>query len=164
MSPFVSRVSSVAVATRCGLDGPGIEPGVGEIFCTRPDQPWGLPSLLYNGDGVFHGGKAAGVWRWLPTPNSSDIKERVELYLYSPSGTFYGELSYHSALHCLRHWHGCWRNHIFFEKSIGVMDICNWAGLFSFYVISISFNLQIQIMCVTSKILARRTAVLMICC
>jgi hypothetical protein len=23
-------------------------PGGGEVFCTRPDRPWGPPSLLYN--------------------------------------------------------------------------------------------------------------------
>ena len=35
----------------------------GEVFLTRPDGPWGLHSLLYNGYRVFPGGKAAGVWR-----------------------------------------------------------------------------------------------------
>jgi hypothetical protein len=34
----------------------------GEIFRTRPDRPWGPPSLLYNGYRVFPGGKAAGAW------------------------------------------------------------------------------------------------------
>jgi hypothetical protein len=33
--------------------------GWGEIFSTRPDRPWGLPSLLYNGYWVIPGGKAA---------------------------------------------------------------------------------------------------------
>jgi hypothetical protein len=32
-----------------GLDGPGIESCWGEIFLTRPDRPWGSPSLLKNG-------------------------------------------------------------------------------------------------------------------
>ena len=32
------------------------------------------------------GGKAAGAWRWLPTPYRAEVKERVEIYLYSPSG------------------------------------------------------------------------------
>jgi hypothetical protein len=27
-----------------------------QIFCTRPDRPWGPPSLLYNGYRVFPGG------------------------------------------------------------------------------------------------------------
>jgi hypothetical protein len=35
----------------------------GEIFSTRPDRPWGLTSLLYNGYRVILGGKAAGAWR-----------------------------------------------------------------------------------------------------
>jgi hypothetical protein len=48
--------SSVGIATEYGLDGPGIESGSGEIF-RRPDWPWGLPSLLYNGYRVFPGGK-----------------------------------------------------------------------------------------------------------
>jgi len=37
-------------------DGPGSNPGGDEIFA-RPDRPWGLPSLLYNGYRVFPGGK-----------------------------------------------------------------------------------------------------------
>jgi hypothetical protein len=37
-------------------------PGGGEIFRTRPDRPWGPPSLLYSGYRVFPGGKAAGAW------------------------------------------------------------------------------------------------------
>ena len=31
----------------------GSNPGVGEIFRTRPDRPWGPHSLLYNGYWVF---------------------------------------------------------------------------------------------------------------
>ena len=52
----MGRDSSVGIATRYGLDGPGIESrwGGGEIF---PQ-----PSLLYNGYPVFPGGKAAGAW------------------------------------------------------------------------------------------------------
>jgi hypothetical protein len=51
------RDSAVGIATRYGLEGPGIESGGGEIFRTYPDQPWGPPSLLYNGYRVFPGGK-----------------------------------------------------------------------------------------------------------
>ena len=64
----------------------GSNPDGGEIFHTRPDLPWCPRNLLYNGYRVFPGGKAAGAWRWLPTTSSVEVKERVELYLCSPSG------------------------------------------------------------------------------
>jgi hypothetical protein len=53
----------------------GSNPGGGEIFRTRPNQPWGAPSLLYNGYRIFPGGKVVGAWC---------------LYLYSPFGPFVG--------------------------------------------------------------------------
>jgi hypothetical protein len=59
----VGRDSSVSVPTRNGLYGPGIESQWGEIFCTLPDPACGPPSLLYSGDRVFPGAKAAGMWR-----------------------------------------------------------------------------------------------------
>jgi hypothetical protein len=59
--------SSVGIATRYEPDGPGIESGEEEIFSTRPDRPWGPPSLLYNGYRVIPGGKAAGAWSGPPT-------------------------------------------------------------------------------------------------
>jgi hypothetical protein len=61
-------------------------PGVSEIFRTRPHWPWGPPSLIYNGYRVFPGDNAVGAWRWPPTLSSTEVKERAELYLYSSSG------------------------------------------------------------------------------
>ena len=55
--------SSVGIATRYGLGGPGSNPGGGEIFRTCPDRSWCPHSLLYNGYRVFPGGKAAGAGR-----------------------------------------------------------------------------------------------------
>jgi hypothetical protein len=34
------RSSSAGIATDYGLDGPGSNPGGGEIFRTCPDRPW----------------------------------------------------------------------------------------------------------------------------
>jgi len=41
--------------------GQGSDPGVSEVFHTRNDQPWGPPSLLYNGYQVIPRGKGAGA-------------------------------------------------------------------------------------------------------
>ena len=57
------RDSSVGIATRYGLNGPGIESGGGEIFRILQNRPWGPPSLLYNEYRVFPGVKAAAAWR-----------------------------------------------------------------------------------------------------
>jgi hypothetical protein len=67
-----------SVATCYGLGGPEIESRWAAIFRTHPDRPWGPPSLLYNGYRVFPGGKAAGAWRWPPTPPGADVEWRVE--------------------------------------------------------------------------------------
>jgi hypothetical protein len=73
------QVGRDSEATLNGLDGPGSNPGEGEIFRTRPDRPWNPHSLLYNGYRVsFLGVKQQGRGIWLP-------KERVELYLHSCS-------------------------------------------------------------------------------
>jgi hypothetical protein len=58
-----------------------------QIFRTRSDRPWGPPSLLYNGYRVaFRGVKRPSHGVNLPPLSSAEVKERVELYLYSPSG------------------------------------------------------------------------------
>jgi hypothetical protein len=61
--------SSVGIATRYGLDGPGIESrGGGEIFRTCPDRPWAPPSLLYNEYRVFPGVKSGRSVTLTPHP------------------------------------------------------------------------------------------------
>jgi hypothetical protein len=58
----------------------------GEIFCAIAHRSWGPPSLLYNGYGVsFPGVKWPGRGVDHPPPSCAKVKERVELYLYSPS-------------------------------------------------------------------------------
>jgi len=79
----LGRDGSVGIATRYGLDGPGIEFRWGENFRTHPDRPCGPPSLLYNGYRVFPGVKQPRRGDDHPLPSSAEIKERVVLYLYS---------------------------------------------------------------------------------
>jgi hypothetical protein len=82
--------SVVGIATGYGLDGPGIESyWGGEIFRICPDQPWGPPTLLYNGYRVFPGGKERPGHDTDPSPPFSAVgHERVELYLYSLYGPY----------------------------------------------------------------------------
>jgi len=85
--PFIeSRDRAVGIATRYGLDGAGIKSRWRWDFSHLSRPALGPPILLYNEYRVFPGGKAAGAWRWLPTPTSAEVKETVELFLYSPSG------------------------------------------------------------------------------
>jgi hypothetical protein len=80
---FVGRYSDWLRAGRCG----DRIPVGGKVFRTRLNRPWGPPSVLYNGYRVFPGGKAAGAWHRPATSSSADVKERVDLYLYSLSGS-----------------------------------------------------------------------------
>jgi hypothetical protein len=56
--------TEVAVAVCCCFN---------EIFRNRPSRPCGPPTFLYKGYRVFPGGKAAGVYRWPPTPSSAEL-------------------------------------------------------------------------------------------
>jgi hypothetical protein len=67
--------SSVGLATGYGLDGPGSNPGGSEIFRTRPDWPWGPPSLLYNEYRSFPEVKRPGCGADHPPPPSAEIVE-----------------------------------------------------------------------------------------
>ena len=64
----------------------GSNPGGREIFHTCSDRPWGPPSLLYNRYWVFPGVKRLECGVDHPPPSSAEVRERVELYLCSPSG------------------------------------------------------------------------------
>jgi hypothetical protein len=73
--------AGITQSLRAGRSGDRIPVG-GEIYRTRPDLPWGPPSLMYSEYRVSPGGKADGAWSWPTTPSSAEVKERVELYLY----------------------------------------------------------------------------------
>jgi hypothetical protein len=78
---------SPIIPTRYGLDGPGFEsrwrqkfsapvqtgPGAHQASCTMGIRP-------------ISRGKAVGGWLSLPTPSDVEVKENVDLYLYSSSG------------------------------------------------------------------------------
>jgi len=62
-------------------------PSESKIFRIHPDQSRGPPGLLNNGYQVFpRGVKQLGHGVDHPPPSSAEVKERVELYLYSPFG------------------------------------------------------------------------------
>ena len=78
---------SVQRLATAGRSGDGIPVG-DEILRTRPDRPWSPPSLLYNVYWVsFPGVKRPGRGVDHPLPFSAGVKERVQLYLYSHSGS-----------------------------------------------------------------------------
>ena len=70
--------SVVGIATLYGLDGPGTNPDVGEIFRQRLERSWGPPSLLHNGYWVsFQGVNRAGRDIYHPPTYSAEVKEGV---------------------------------------------------------------------------------------
>jgi len=78
--------SVVGIATAYGLDGPEIESGWGGRF-SAPVQtgPEAHPASCTMGIGSFSGGKVRpGRDADLSPPSSAEVKNRVELYLYSP--------------------------------------------------------------------------------
>jgi hypothetical protein len=76
----VGRDSSVGIATAYGLDGPGIEPRGGARFSVPVHTgPEAQPASYTMGTRSFLGIRCGrGV-----TPSSAEVKNRVELYLYS---------------------------------------------------------------------------------
>ena len=84
----VGRGSSVGIATRYELERPGIEYRL-ERDVAHPSKPALGPTHppLYNGHRMsFPGVKRPGRGVDDPLPSSAKVKERVELYLYCPSG------------------------------------------------------------------------------
>jgi hypothetical protein len=83
----MGRDSSVGTATRFRLEGPGIESRWGvSIFKSVQTGP-AAHSAPYTGDiGSFLGVKQPGPDVDKLTTSNAEVKERVELYLYFPSG------------------------------------------------------------------------------
>jgi hypothetical protein len=80
---------AVDIASRCGLDGPGIESRSG-FFRNRLD-----PAFCTTGTGFFPWVKRPGRGVDYPPPSSAEVKERVELISTPPMGLcdlYWGEL------------------------------------------------------------------------
>ena len=83
---------------QAGRSGNRIPVG-GETFRTRPDRPWDPPSLLLNGYRVFPWGiKRPGRDIHHPPPSSFEVKERIQLHLYSRCGLSWPVLGWNFAL------------------------------------------------------------------
>jgi hypothetical protein len=90
---YRGRDNSVDIATRYGQDGPAIESRWGAIFSppvqTGPEDP---PAYYAMGTGSFPVVKQPRRDVDHPPLSSTEVKERVELCLYSPSGPSWGVL------------------------------------------------------------------------
>ena len=88
--------SSVGIATGYGPDGPGIESRWGARF-SAPVQtgPGAQPASFTKGTGSFAGVKRPDRGADHPPPYSAEVKERVQLYFYSPSGLSWPVLPCH---------------------------------------------------------------------
>jgi len=64
----------------------GSNPSGGEIFCTCADWHEAHPASYTMGTGSFPGVKWPGRGIDHPPLSNIEVKERVELYLYSTSG------------------------------------------------------------------------------
>jgi hypothetical protein len=83
----VGRDNVVGIATRYGLDGPGIESRLGaRLLAAVQTGPWTHPASYTMGAGSFPGVKRPGRGVDHAPPSSAEVKERVDIYLYSTSG------------------------------------------------------------------------------
>jgi hypothetical protein len=96
------RDTVVSIATRYGLDGPRIESRWGKAFphpsrtALRPTQP-----PITMGTGSFPRVKRPECGVDHPPPSSAEVKERVVLYLYYPSGPSWPVLGWTLTLPCI---------------------------------------------------------------
>jgi hypothetical protein len=92
----VCRDSSVGIATELRARGSGDRIPVGARFSAAVQTGHGAHPASYTmGTGSFPGVMRPGRGVDHPPPSSAKVKERVQLYLYSPlglRGMFYGEL------------------------------------------------------------------------
>jgi hypothetical protein len=73
-APLLHLVLNESIAHGTEWTVQGSNPGGGEIFRTCPDWPLNPPSLVYNENRDFPGGKAAGAWHLPHTPSTAEVK------------------------------------------------------------------------------------------
>ena len=99
---WLSRNSSVSLASRYRIHGPRIESrwGGGANF-PHPSKPTpGLTHIpIQRGPAIFPVCKAAREWCWPPTASSAEVKERVELYPFSHSGSSWQVIGWNVAFY-----------------------------------------------------------------
>jgi len=84
----VGRDTAVGIATPYGLDGPGMEFRWERDFPHPSRPPLGAhPAYCTMDNGSFPGVKRPGRGVYHPPQSSAEVKERVELHPYSPSGS-----------------------------------------------------------------------------
>jgi hypothetical protein len=84
---YMGRDSAVRIATRYGLDGPGIESRWGARFSAPIQTGPATHQASYTmGTGPFSGVKRPGRGVDHPPLSRAEVKERVELYLFSLFG------------------------------------------------------------------------------
>ena len=80
------RRDRVVDTTRYGLDGPGIEIGVCEVFHPVQNSPEAHLTSNTMVIASFSGVKRLDRGFDHPTPSSAEVKEGVDIYLFSTSG------------------------------------------------------------------------------
>jgi hypothetical protein len=77
---------AVCIETHSGLDDPGIKSWRRRNFLqpSRPALGPAKPPVIWV-PGLFPRSESAEVWLWPTDPSSSEVKQRLELDLYSPS-------------------------------------------------------------------------------
>jgi hypothetical protein len=90
---FVVRDSSVDIATPYGTDWFGDRTGGGDIFCTRPDGPWGPTCRLPFGSlspGYSSRCVALNTYPYL----SQNFKKKLRLFFYFLSGLSWSDIGW----------------------------------------------------------------------
>lgn len=82
---MVGRGSAVGIAICYDVNGPVIESRWVMSLVLVQTTPGAHPASCTVATGSPFWGKAAGAWHLPPTPSSSEVKERAELYVCSQS-------------------------------------------------------------------------------